>query len=156
MSARASMYAEAFLARWHTHYTPRARATREPEDVDLPEDWEDSLRQFFVSGLPIEAMYDAVGITMDREDVDDEDRFRYFCGVCWRMLRERHGDQRRAHAPAPTDGELPRLPRSKVRRVACPQCGAAAGELCIGARGKPREANHGERVLAAAALSDAQ
>lgn len=150
MSARAAMYAEAFLARWHTHYVPTAVATRKPEDVDLPEDWEDSLRKFFSAGLPLEAMYDAVQITMDREDVAHDSLFRYFCGVCRRMLRDRHGEQRHPHTRPPADSDLPRLPRSTVRQVACPLCGATAGEPCVGARGKPRESNHSERVLAAA------
>ena len=38
------------------------------------------------------------------------------------------------------------LPRTVVRQVECPKCGAAPGKLCLGARGKGRESNHMERV----------
>jgi hypothetical protein len=41
------------------------------------------------------------------------------------------------------------LPRVIVRAISCPACGAIPGERCIGARSKPRESNHMERVLAA-------
>jgi hypothetical protein len=43
----------------------------------------------------------------------------------------------------------PALSRTAARKVPCPACKAPAGEQCRGARGKPREANHRERVLAA-------
>lgn len=39
--------------------------------------------------------------------------------------------------------------RTMVRQVACPNCGAEPGRLCIGVRDKPRETNHKERVEAA-------
>ena len=43
-----------------------------------------------------------------------------------------------------------RLSRNQVRAAtACPACGARVGEQCVGVRGKPREANHAERVQAA-------
>ncbi|WP_425436446.1 zinc finger domain-containing protein [Mycobacterium numidiamassiliense] len=37
--------------------------------------------------------------------------------------------------------------RTHIRSVACPYCIAIPGALCIGSRGKPREANHFERIL---------
>lgn len=39
--------------------------------------------------------------------------------------------------------------REDVRAVPCPKCAAAAGEPCVGSRGKPRTANHAERIAAA-------
>lgn len=53
-------------------------------------------------------------------------------------------------------GTAPRPSRTKVRTVACPECGAAVGHNCIGARGKTRTANHQARVdlyLAAVVLA---
>ena len=41
------------------------------------------------------------------------------------------------------------ITRTAARAVQCPACGATAGERCRGARGKAREANHGERVAQA-------
>lgn len=43
------------------------------------------------------------------------------------------------------------MTRTAVRAVQCPACEAPAGERCVRARGRPREANHGERVEVAAA-----
>jgi hypothetical protein len=43
------------------------------------------------------------------------------------------------------------MSRTAGRAVRCPACEATPGERCRGARGKPREANHQERVEAAAA-----
>lgn len=39
-----------------------------------------------------------------------------------------------------------RLSRSEVRSFPCPACDAAPGARCVGARDKPRESNHQERV----------
>jgi hypothetical protein len=36
--------------------------------------------------------------------------------------------------------------RTAVREWRCPACKAKPGERCRGARGRPREANHAERV----------
>jgi hypothetical protein len=40
------------------------------------------------------------------------------------------------------------MPRDQVRNVACPACGAPAGEPCLGRKG-PRASNHADRVAAA-------
>jgi hypothetical protein len=39
-----------------------------------------------------------------------------------------------------------RINRLEARAVACPACGAAPQERCVGARGQPRESNHLARV----------
>jgi predicted RNA-binding Zn-ribbon protein involved in translation (DUF1610 family) len=38
------------------------------------------------------------------------------------------------------------LSRAEVRAVRCPECGAAAGARCVGARGQLRESNHAGRL----------
>jgi hypothetical protein len=35
--------------------------------------------------------------------------------------------------------------RTQAQTIACPRCGAAPGQPCTGARGKPRESMHRER-----------
>jgi hypothetical protein len=42
------------------------------------------------------------------------------------------------------------ISRTAARAVRCPACEAEPGEQCTGARGKKREANHRERIEAAA------
>jgi len=154
MSVSAERYANDFLFTWLRHFVPEAVATGRPRDVGLPDDWESSLVRFHLVGLSTEAMLDAIAITMHREDVADDALFRYFCGVCWRKVSETHSEQRRPTVATAAYSELPRLPRSTVRRVACPRCGAAPDDPCVGVRGKPRESNHRERVLAAAEMDD--
>lgn len=150
MSTRAEHYADEFLRAWQSHYIPEAVATGRPDDLDLPEGWRTSVASFHGTGLAADEMLDAVAITMEREDIANVDLFRYFCGVCWHKIRA----AREHPAPlvavgGPAAGEMPKLPRTMVRRVACPACGAPAGGPCVGVRGKPRERNHAERVLAA-------
>lgn len=49
------------------------------------------------------------------------------------------------------------MTRTAVRAVECPACGAGPQERCRGARGRPREANHLERVqVAQCAASEAE
>lgn len=156
MSAPADERAQAFMRAWQRHYVPEAAATDRPADIDLPDDWRVNVDGFVGAGLPQAAILDAVEITMAREDVSNDGLWRYFCGVCWQMIRARRaeGDRQPRHTSA---DDLPKLPRSVVRTVGCPSCGAGPGQRCIGARGKPREANHAERVLAAdAAARDAR
>ena len=49
------------------------------------------------------------------------------------------------HSTSPGDDRT-LASRAQVRTVACPSCGSLSGAVCIGARGKPRESNHRERV----------
>jgi len=39
-----------------------------------------------------------------------------------------------------------KVSRTEARAVPCPACGAGAEKPCRGARGKPRQANHRERI----------
>ena len=43
----------------------------------------------FARRLPREMLLDAVYLAMSRLPEGDQDSFRYFCGVCWSMIRER-------------------------------------------------------------------
>lgn len=48
-----------------------------------------------------------------------------------------------------------KMSRLQARAVECPVCGAESEQRCTGARGRPRESNHLERVAAArAALAE--
>lgn len=56
---------------------------------DLPgERWKDSLDRLHEAGLTFEDACEAVDVTMRSKNRVD-DLFRYFCGVAWRMVRER-------------------------------------------------------------------
>ncbi len=42
-----------------------------------------------------------------------------------------------------------KVSRVQARAVACPVCGAKPEQRCVGARGRPRESNHKQRIEAA-------
>lgn len=58
-----------------------------PQTFDLPTEWPDTVDSMYKAGLDAEDLTEAIGVTMRRRKVDD--RFRYFCGVAWNMLRAR-------------------------------------------------------------------
>jgi hypothetical protein len=147
--------AEQFVRAWQRHYVEEAVATERPADIDLPDDWRSKVDGFHGAGLSQARLLDAIEITMAREDVANDGLFPYFCGVCWHMIRAERGQVGGPPPRSPARDELPKMPRSLVRTVACPSCGAAPGERCVGSRGKLREANHAERVLAADAATRA-
>lgn len=47
-----------------------------------------SIQNFFNAGLDIGGLLDAVDIA-GRTRISDYRIWRYFCGVCWRIIRER-------------------------------------------------------------------
>jgi hypothetical protein len=68
----------------------------------LPTDWAEAVGRFTSLGLPKELLADAISTAMQRRGVDD--RFRYFCGVAWGMVRNLQ-DRARAIADGRTIGK---------------------------------------------------
>ena len=68
---------DAYLAEFAEAW-PRFRHT--------PTGFESTIRAFYEAGLPADVMRDAVDIAQGARGV--EDRFRYFCGICWRRVGE--------------------------------------------------------------------
>lgn len=52
-----------------------------------PSNYQESVRTFLRSGLPMEQMLDLVDVAMNAK-VEHRDRFRYFCGCCWNAIRK--------------------------------------------------------------------
>lgn len=68
-----------------------------------PDDWQRSVRQFVEAGLDIPFFAQAIKKCLKETDLDRvlwEDRWRYFCGFCWREL-----DRRREIASQLLQGE---------------------------------------------------
>lgn len=59
------------------------------EHVPLPNDWNRTIRLFVSYGLDVEALDTAIRTAMQAPKVSPDQVWRYFCGVCWRMLDER-------------------------------------------------------------------
>jgi hypothetical protein len=51
-----------------------------------PDNFGDTLISMRAAGLPVEEMVDAACIALTNRGVDD--RFRYFCGIAWRKVRD--------------------------------------------------------------------
>ncbi|MFB7738311.1 HNH endonuclease [Streptomyces sp. NPDC056112] len=55
--------------------------------VHLPDGWPDSLDMLREAGLPDWELSEAVRAAMAAKKVTPENTFRYFCGVCWKKVR---------------------------------------------------------------------
>lgn len=54
-----------------------------------PDDWEASIRQLLAAGIDEDEFEDIIRIAMNAPGVLPRNRWRYFCGVCWRRLEDR-------------------------------------------------------------------
>lgn len=61
---------------------------------DLPDDWRDSLGQFYRAGLPREMFEQAVAISVGKSSVGWRNKWRYACGVAWTMTRDIQAEAR--------------------------------------------------------------
>lgn len=77
--------------------------TASPTAVPLPDDWAATIDRFRAAGMNDALLTEAITAAMKAPNVRLDRVFRYFCGVCWRMI----GDlQDRAKAIVDTlDGE---------------------------------------------------
>ena len=59
-----------------------------PTGVVVPRDanWKNSVLRFLAGGLDQEFLTDAIATAMGNDRLPDRDRWRYFCGICWREL----------------------------------------------------------------------
>jgi len=61
---------------------------------DLPNDWRESLVQFYRAGLPLEMTEQAVALSVAKGNVEWPSKWRYACGVAWTMIRELQDEAR--------------------------------------------------------------
>lgn len=55
-----------------------------------PADWAETLDMFRSRGLPQPEILDAFWIMQGKDGIVTPDRWRYFCGICWRKLDRIH------------------------------------------------------------------
>lgn len=85
-------YIKAFSDKWDEWSTG---GSWDPKPIGKPSGWRDSITAFYRAQLSQESLLRAVSIAMNKDNVAPSATFRYFCGVCWRML-----DEQRAIAQA--------------------------------------------------------
>lgn len=118
---------EAFEDAWNGWtYTD---AAGEKKTVDLPTSWPNSIDSLANAGLKIEDIEDCVDVAMRTEKV--QDRFRYFCGVAWRTVRELQDQTRRIIEYDECKAAEPEAePQTGTSRIRCPEC-AATVEIVV-------------------------
>lgn len=57
-------------------------------DWPVDDNWLISIATFSSRGLKSASMGWLVGVAQSRVDVPKEDRWKFFCGCCWKMIRE--------------------------------------------------------------------
>lgn len=58
--------------------------------MPLGPDWRSTVDRFRAAGLPLVVIVEAIPIAMTRNNVRDENRFNYLCGVLWNKVTELH------------------------------------------------------------------
>ncbi|MFB7900281.1 HNH endonuclease [Streptomyces xiamenensis] len=90
-------YRDAFLAEWNRWGAGKGDQQRE---IDLPKGWKASIEAFRVAGLPATVWAEVVDTSMGNDTVRVDNKFRYCCGVAWRMVTKLQEDARRIVAGA--------------------------------------------------------
>lgn len=57
----------------------------------LPRDpsWPNSIESFLKAGLIVEEIEEMVDVSMRRTNISSDSKWKYFCGCCWRRVKER-------------------------------------------------------------------
>lgn len=74
---------DTFNAAWNSW---TCRGSNRP--VPLPPTWINSIDCLRARGLPPEILEECVRITMSRSGINLNERFKYFCGVAWKKVRQ--------------------------------------------------------------------
>lgn len=69
---------------------------------DLPIGWQGSVIEFYARGLRVADLDRAIDIAITKPGIALHQRWSYFCGVCWTMVREIEAEARQLV----TDGEV--------------------------------------------------
>jgi hypothetical protein len=73
---------------------PRDTKRVEKHSYPLPGGWRDSVARFAALGLPEEEIHRLLEVAM-RKHIGADERFRFFCGCCWRAITDLQEDARR-------------------------------------------------------------
>ena len=62
---------------------------KEASTKGMQRDWLYGIKTF-VKQLPLDVVLDAAELAYARKPYSDQQRFKYFCGICWNKIREGH------------------------------------------------------------------
>lgn len=80
---------QAFVKAVDAEWCDWKSAAGEGESLPRPANWESSLENFYRSGLTVEDVAPLIKVTMTRTGLYNNKLWRYFCGCCWNLIRER-------------------------------------------------------------------
>lgn len=87
---------------WHTwHYGADEKA------IPRPYNWRGTIEQFHNAGLEIDVILDKARYALGNDSVTVSNTWRYFCGCCWRVVRERQERAAEILAEDPPGSEVP-------------------------------------------------
>lgn len=127
---------DAFIGHWESYTTTTSGHDADPPS--LPADWREAVERFWVAGLPWEDIETAIRLAMGNGKVLVDHKFRYFCGVCWRMVGELQEtaaqiadtmlDEPAEAPPAPAVAKEPPLPVELSKAIARKAAQAASSK----------------------------
>lgn len=79
--------------------------TVDEDKTPVPRDrnWNDSIERFLTNNLSLEELEHYVGVAM-RSNVPPSQVWKYFCGICWKTIKERQETAQRVVAKEMGDG----------------------------------------------------
>lgn len=60
-----------------------------PDDLERTPDWRRSIERFFETGLEFSRLEDAIERAVTAHDVPGYRKWKYFCGICWKIIKHR-------------------------------------------------------------------
>jgi hypothetical protein len=82
-------YRDLFRKSWDIWGTGKGDTRR---SVPLDLNWAQSLDNFREAGLPDWELSEGVTVALTNEKLKPENKFRYFCGICWTKIRKMQAD----------------------------------------------------------------
>lgn len=78
---------DAFLCEWEARTIPEGWPN---SNMPLPDGWESSVMTFFNAGLTLGDIETALDKASAKRGMGGSDRWRYFCGICWSIIKDSH------------------------------------------------------------------
>lgn len=78
---------DAFMCEWQERAFPNGG---NHPIMPLPDGWESSVFSFFKAGLTIGDLETALDRAISKKGIWGNDRWKYFCGVCWSIVKDSH------------------------------------------------------------------
>lgn len=73
-----------FLDAWNNWKTHGGKGSILP----LPTNWQHSIERFLIAGLPMPVLLDCLHKSMSAEKVESDGKFKYMCGIAWKLIDE--------------------------------------------------------------------